>query len=161
MDRDPVLPWAPTPELLTQLSSYLANRRWYAGDAAPTSLSVLDSGCLAELDGSARLLWAIVEADGTPYQLLIAERPTVDAAGHLQGHENALVGTVGDKIYYGASIDSEMAVALLRTASGGMEDAEWARPLNAEQSNTSLVYDDRLILKLFRRLSAGQTPTSR
>ena len=161
MDQDPMLPWAPTPELLTQLSSYLANRRWYAGDAAPTSLSVLDSGCLAELDGSARLLWAIVEADGTPYQLLIAERPTVDGAGHLQGHENALVGTVGDKIYYGASIDSEMAVALLRTASGGMEDAEWARPLNAEQSNTSLVYDDRLILKLFRRLSAGQTPTSR
>ncbi len=158
MDQDPMLPWAPTPELLTQLSSYLANRRWYAGDAAPSSLSVLDSGCLAELDGSARLLWAIVEADGSPYQLLIAERPTVDGAGHLQGHENALVGTVGDKIYYGASIDSEMAVALLRTASGGMEDAEWARPLNAEQSNTSLVYDDRLILKLFRRLSAGPNP---
>jgi maltokinase len=158
MDRDPVMPWAPTPELLTQLSSYLANRRWYAGDAAPTSLSVLDSGCLAELAGPARLLWAIVEADGTPYQLLIAERPAVDGAGHLQGHENALVGTVGDKIYYGASIDSEMAVALLRTASGGMEDAEWARPLNAEQSNTSMVYDDRLILKLFRRLSTGPNP---
>ena len=112
-------------------------------------------------DGSARLLWAIVEADGAPYQLLIAERPTLTAPGTCKATKMPLVGTVGDKIYYGATIDSEMAVALLRTASGGMQDAEWARPLNAEQSNTSLVYDDRLILKLFRRLSVGPTPTSR
>ena len=40
----------------------------------------------------------------------------------------------------------------------GTEQAERARPLAAEQSNTSLVYDDRLILKLFRRLSPGPNP---
>jgi maltokinase len=158
MNQDPLMPWAPPPELLLQISSYLANRRWYAGDGPPRALGVLDSGCLAELGGAARLLWAIVEADGNLYQLVIAERPTADGAAHLQGHENALVGTVGDRVYYGASIDSEMAVALLRAASDGTEEAEWARPLAAEQSNTSLVYDDRLILKLFRRLSPGPNP---
>jgi maltokinase len=158
MEQEPLLPWTPTAELLRQISPYLANRRWYAGNGPPTSLSVVDSGCLAELTGAARLLWAIVEADGTPYQLVVAERPTADSAGHLQGHENALIGTVGDRFYYGASIDSEMAVALLRAASGGTEEAERARPLAAEQSNTSLVYDDRLILKLFRRLSRGPNP---
>ena len=158
MDQYPLMPWAPPPELLLQISSYLANRRWYAGDGPPRSLSVFDSGCLAELEGSARLLWAIVEADGSLYQLVIAERPTADSAGHLQGHENALVGTVGDRVYYGASIDGEMAVALLKAASGGTQEAERARPLAAEQSNTSLVYDDRLILKLFRRLSPGPNP---
>ncbi len=89
---------------------------------------------------------------------MIAERPTADGAAHLQGHENALLGTVGDRVYYGASIDSEMAVALLRAASGGLEQAERGRPLAAEQSNTSLVYDDRLILKLFRRLAPGPNP---
>jgi maltokinase len=158
MAEDPLLPWAPPPELMRLIGPYLANRRWYAADAPPSSLGVLDSGCLAELDGSARLLWAIVMADGSPYQLVIAERPTADSAGHLQGHENALLGTVGDRVYYGASIDSEMAVALLRAASGGTEEAERGRPLAAEQSNTSLVYDDRLILKLFRRLSPGPNP---
>ena len=44
-------------------------------------------------------------------------------------------------------------------ASGGNERAERARPLGVEQSNTSIVYDDRLILKLFRRLSGRRTPT--
>jgi maltokinase len=158
MDEKPLLPWAPPPELMLYMGPYLANRRWYAGDAPPTSLTLVDSGCLEELNGSARLLWAIVEADGSPYQLVIAERPTSDSARHLQGHENALIGVVGDRVYYGASIDSEMALALLRAASGGLEDADRARPLGAEQSNTSLVYDDRLILKLFRRLSPGPNP---
>ncbi len=46
---------------------------------------------------------------------------------------------------------SEQPAAALRTAERG-------RPLAAEQSNTSLVYDDRLILKFFRRLSPGPNP---
>ena len=89
---------------------------------------------------------------------LIAERPPSTAPTTCRGHEEAFIGGLGDRVYYDATVDSEMALALLRVASGGHEEAERARPLGAEQSNTSLVYDDRLILKLFRRLSTGPNP---
>ena len=35
------------------------------------------------------------------------------------------------------------------------------RPVGVEQSNTSLVLDERLVLKVFRRLEPGTTPSSR
>ncbi|HXW80860.1 MAG TPA: phosphotransferase [Acidimicrobiales bacterium] len=158
MDQHQMLPWAPPPELLRHLSPYLARRRWYAGDGPPGLVQVVESACLVELPGSARLLWAIVDAAGSEYQLVIGERSALDGAEHLKGHEDALIGNVGDRVYYGATPDSEMAVALLAVASDGEESAERARPLGGEQSNTSLVYDDRLILKLFRRLSRGPNP---
>ena len=158
MDQDPLQPWPPPLELLRHIGPYLARRRWYAGDGSPAHTHIVESACLAELPGSSRLLWAIVDAGGAHYQLLIAERTALDSAEHLRGHEDALIANVGDRVYYGATPDSEMAVALLRVASGGQERAERARPLSAEQSNTSLVYDDRLILKLFRRLSIGPNP---
>jgi maltokinase len=155
---NPVLPWEPPPLLIGQIGPYLERRRWYAGDGAPATVSVVESGCLAQLPDGSRLLWCIIEADGSHYQLVIAERAAVDGAEHLRGREDALVGNIGDRVYYGATLDSEMALALLDVASGGLERAERARPLGAEQSNTSLIYDDRLILKLFRRLSTGHNP---
>ena len=85
-----------------------------------------------------------------------AERPVV--GDRLRGHEEAFIAGFGDRVYYDATVDSEMALELLRVASDGNEHAERARPLGVEQSNTSLVYDDRLILKLFRRLSVGPNP---
>ena len=39
-----------------------------------------------------------------------------------------------------------------------MRDGDPARPIGAEQSNTSIVYDDRLVLKVFRKLEPGINP---
>ena len=69
-----------------------------------------------------RLLWAVVEAQGADYQLVIAERPVGEVAERLKGHEDAFIGNVGDSGYYDATIDTEMALALLRVASGGARD---------------------------------------
>jgi maltokinase len=144
-------------ELLEALGPYLARQRWYAGEGSPLSVQVVEAGLLAELkEGASRLLWAVVEADGADYQLVVAERPV--AGDRLRGHEEAFIAALGDRVYYDATVDSEMALELLRVASAGAEHAERARPLGVEQSNTSLVYDDRLILKLFRRLSVGPNP---
>jgi maltokinase len=160
MDQETLVPEELPPALVELIGPYLARQRWFGGgDGAPGPVRAIESGCLAELGGPLRrLLWAVIEAQGAYFQLVIAERPVDEVAEHLKGHEDALIGNVGDSAYYDATIDTEMALALLRTASGGRESAERSRPLSAEQSNTSLVYDDRLILKFFRRLTVGPNP---
>ena len=160
MEQETLVPEELPPLLVDLLGPYLARQRWYGGgEGMPDPVRVIESGCLAELGGpSRRLLWAIVGAQDTDYQVVIAERPVGEVADHLKGHEDALIGNVGESAYYDATIDTEMALALLRAASGGLQSAERSRPLSAEQSNTSLVYDDRLILKFFRRLTVGPNP---
>ena len=49
----------------------------------------------------------------------------------------------------------------LRRAPRRADDGLRVRACRREQSNTSIVYGDRLILKLFRRLEPGSIPTSR
>jgi maltokinase len=144
-------------ELVDAIGPYLARQRWYAGGGPPVTIRLVDAGQLAvPADRSARLLWAVVEAEGADYQVVMADRPAV--GDNLSGHDEAFIARLGDRVYYDATVDSEMALALLRVASGGSEHARRARPLAVEQSNTSVVYDDRLILKLFRRLSVGPNP---
>ncbi len=162
MEQETLVPEELPPLLVDLLGPYLARQRWCGVEGLPGPVRTIESGCLAELGSpSRRLLWAIVEVQGSDYQVVIAERPIEELAEHLKGHEDALIGNVGESAYYDATIDTEMALALLRAASGGLQSAERSRPLAAEQSNTSLVYDDRLILKFFRRLTVGPTPMSK
>jgi len=138
---------------------YLARQRWYPGTGAPQQMSVVAGEELwRSPDGLCRLLWALVEADDGTYQLLIGERPDGERADFLNAHETSVLGSVGGHYYYDAALDPDMARALLPLASGGEQHAERVRPITAEQSNTSLVYDDRLILKVFRRLAPGPNP---
>ena len=44
------------------------------------------------------------------------------------------------------------------TVEGELEHPEQIRPMGVEQSNTSLVFDDELVLKLYRRLEPGVNP---
>jgi maltokinase len=94
----------------------------------------------------------------TRYQVLIGERPNGEHAEFLKGHEPSVLGSVGDRYYYDAVVDPELALAWLRVVTDGSLSAERVRPVNAEQSNTSLVFDDKLIAKLFRRLHEGPNP---
>jgi maltokinase len=139
------------------IPSYLARQRWYAGSGRPATVSVVDAYEVASRQGH-RLLRAVVEADGDRYQVLIGERPNGEVADFLKAHEAAVLGLAGSSYYYDAALDPDLALGLLEVVSDGTEHAERVRPITTEQSNTSLVYDDRIILKLFRRLQPGRNP---
>lgn len=150
------------PEALARLlPAYMARQRWYAGGGVPpTSLHCLASGQLVPPAGGGegagyRVLWALVEAGGDHYQLFIGERPTAELAEHISKADDAVVGSAGDRTFYDATVDPEMAVEILGALTGGAQTAKHARLVGAEQSNTSVVYDDRLILKFFRRVPPG------
>jgi maltokinase len=141
--------------------AYLGRQRWYAGSSEPDpeSVQVVDAAELAvRRNGAHRLLWALAEAEGARYQLLIGERPEGEPAEFLSGHEPAVLGRAGASYDYDATLDAELARALLGVVTGEDEQAIHVRPVTAEQSNTSLVYDDRVILKVFRRLVDGRNP---
>ncbi len=150
------------------IPAYLGRQRWYAGsaDLDPAGVAVVDADELAVTgDGRHRLLWAIVAVrSGTEvrYQLLIGERPR-GRAGRVpqRARRRRCWARPATRYYYDATLDPELARALLGVITDGAETAERVRPVSAEQSNTSLVYDDRLILKVFRRLLEAATRTSR
>ncbi|MGI9118560.1 MAG: maltokinase N-terminal cap-like domain-containing protein [Acidimicrobiales bacterium] len=155
--------------LTTALADYLPRQRWFAGSqCVPADLAVASMTTLRE-DGWPVLLQVLVEArtlgDGLPdhatYQVVLGLRPVGSREAFLEGKPEAIVSELdsdlGTALAYDAAIDPELAVSLLHHMAPG-EEVERARYLGADQSNTSVVFDERLIMKLFRRLADGPNP---
>jgi maltokinase len=168
-----------TPDLTAldeeRLGAWLLGRRWFGSKAEDVSgTHVLDVVTLD--DGPPAVAMAAVEArfpTGTHaiYQLLLGMRPDGDwGADRLDELDGQTV--------YDAFADPEAAAVLPRLfAEGATIEGEnatvefgWGeafprprpdatvRAMGAEQSNSSVVLDDTLVLKLFRRLEAGENP---
>ncbi len=136
------------------LREHLPRQRWYAGDEPPRRLTVVDRQTLRE--GPPGLLDLLVEADGARYQLVVGLRPLDERPDFLRGRDEAVIGELEGRLAYDAVLDPELGMAVLELVSGEREPAERVRPVGGEQSNNSLVYDERLILKVFRRLHPGR-----
>lgn len=142
------------------LPDYLVRQRWFgeAGDVAVAGVE------WAEVDGEAPpLLRGIVtvEPGGARYQVLVGLRPLSDTETFLEGKGRAFLGDVdgedGPLLAYDAVVDPDLAARLLAVVAPG-EEAGVVRPVQAEASNTLVVFDDRLVLKVFRRLHDGPNP---
>jgi maltokinase len=159
------------------LREWIQLQRWYASKSRSiTGIEIVES---VVLDEEPLLLLTLVQtrfATGTHelYQLPIALRP----AERDGTAPDELIARVGAWDVYDALAEPMEALALLRKVCGSdqidteegcftfhctegfipvSDDAD-ARPMGVEQSNSSIVFDDRLVLKAFRKLEPGVNP---
>jgi maltokinase len=146
-----------------ELIEYVTEQRWYGSKSRTVSHSeVLETVTLRE--GSPEYALALVEIRFDTgareiYQLLLAAEDDKLELDGLQ--DSALARELVHAIRGGLTLQGQEGVVEFRTVAGfaglGREMLE-ARSVGAEQSNTSIVFDDELILKAFRRLEPGINP---
>jgi maltokinase len=143
------------------LPDYLPRQRWYAGAEVPEAVDVVGFECLR--GGSPSLLWVLaqVAGDAAAYQLLVGLRPLIETEDFLEGKGRTFLGDIetddGVVLAYDALVDPELAPAVLAVVAPDVE-VKTMRPLAVEQSNTSVVFDDAIILKVFRRVHDDPNP---
>jgi len=145
-----------------ELIEYVTEQRWYGSKSRTVSHSqVLDLVVLREADPAYSLALVEIRFDTGSheiYQLLLA----ADGDLRLDGLQDAaLARELVHAIRGGLTLQGQEGVVEFRTVTGfaglGREMLD-ARSVGAEQSNTSIVFDDELILKAFRRLEPGINP---
>lgn len=161
----------------TALIEFVTERRWYGSKSREIAhAQVLDVVPLGAGE-TPRLTAALVEVRFQPgtrdvYQLVVGLRPIED------GWDEDVISEVDGWTAYDGLRDHELAVRLARLMQAGQTapgaegeisfhqtgppapsiGATRVRLVETEQSNSSVVFDERLILKVFRRLEAGINP---
>jgi maltokinase len=138
-----------------ELIEFVTSQRWFGSKTRDVAHSqVVDRLTLREDEPRLELLLVEIRFDtGTheTYQLLADD--SLDALGDPR-HVRELVHMIRS----GAKMPGRGGVVEFASVSGFAGELREARPIGAEQSNTSIVFDEELILKVFRRLEAGINP---
>ena len=156
------------------LAAWLVKQRWFAGKGRTVhDLAVVADTEIIPGDPGLRHLMVTVSHGATSdcYQLFIGQRARLPARlrhariGSWEGtqvydglHDSDLTRTLLDALV------AERSVGPLRFCRVPGADLSWAAPgldslvLTGEQSNTSLVFGEAAIFKVFRRVAAGPNP---
>ena len=165
------------------LAGWLADQRWFAGKGQRLNdlAIVADTQLVAGEPELRHLIVAVSHATSVDYyQILVGLRRRLP--GRLKharigqwasGTADGGSGTGGGKVAYDALHDADLTKPLLAAIAANAEfgsvrmqalpEASFTTGLDslvigAEQSNTSLVFGEESILKVFRRLSPGPNP---
>ncbi|SMD20330.1 maltokinase N-terminal cap-like domain-containing protein [Kibdelosporangium aridum] len=156
--------------LADELPKWLPHQRWFGGKDRPVT-EARPVRVITLLDNDPRLVHALVEVvqedRKSVYQLLLGSRD--NPPEYLSG---VWIDSEG-RHWYEATADAELMTFLLdaiaeeesagpiafhRETDVDLDEGLRGRAVTSEQSNTSLIYGQQYILKLFRKLSAGPNP---
>jgi maltose alpha-D-glucosyltransferase / alpha-amylase len=174
------------PLLQQLLTAYLPHQRWFGAKSRTIqSIAVLDSAQLPGLNALLVFLQLTFDDSTTSVYQLPLTITTGEAAETIRASDpSSIVATVttpdGPAILHDAVAREDVRQAILNLIEANAElptrngalvghsstayteargtDSLPARTGSAEQSNTSILYDAKLILKLFRRIQPGENP---
>ena len=153
------------------LPGWLPQQRWF-GSKGRTIESVQILADRTLVDGDPMLRHLLIEVDlgeeTENYQLLVGHRAELPAR-----LEHAVIGTESGEALYDAAHDNELTHVLLQLIDADSDEAGLrfrhlpgaqlrldltSIVMGAEQSNTSIVFGDDYILKMFRKVAPGINP---
>ena len=155
------------------LGGWVAAQRWFASKSRALAELELEDGAM--VGGPLTILLAAARFADDPsgasverYQLPLALLPAAQAG------DRPVVASCAERVAVDAVADPELARGLLDAIAGDRDagpihfrragaDAALpagapARPIGVEQSNSSIVFGDETVLKVFRRLEPGLSP---
>ena len=151
--------------LSEHLPGHLPRQRWSGANERP--ISSVDIVWLDVIrDEEPLLVWALVEAhfaDGgdQQYQVFIGARGRHPRPEFLEGKDHQLLADLatdgGELVAYDALIDPDLAIDVLHLVAPDTEVLV-RRPIVLEHSNSSVIFDEATILKVFRKIERGPNP---
>ena len=148
---------------MTRWIDELPAQRWFGHKGRTiTGVEILDQGRLDE--GEEPLMLAIVSVTFEDGESILYHLPIVVGDDELPRdalHEVDRLRIIGDLLAHGQPIKGERGV--FHFSGPGLDPSaplgsSSVRAIDAEQSNSSVVFDESVILKFFRKVEAGPNP---